>query len=142
MAAPRAAIVDTGPLVALLDAGDSAHDWTVRQFQRITGPLLTCEPVVAEVLYLLRSLRPAQEKILDWIERGVLVCPFVLGEEVAHVRKLWKKYADVPMSFADACLVRMSEKHDDHCICTLDRDFTVYRRHGHEPIPLIMPSVA
>ncbi len=139
---PRAAIVDTGPLVALLDAGDSAHDWTVRQFRQITGPLLTCEPVVAEALYLLRSLRPAQEKILEWIERGVLVCPFVLGEEVAQVRRLWKKYADVPMSLADACLVRMSEKHDDHRVCTLDRDFTVYRKRGHEPIPLIIPSVA
>ena len=54
-------ILDTGPLVALLDAGDKAHDWTIRQFQQITGPLLTCEPVLAEAMYLLRSLRPAQE---------------------------------------------------------------------------------
>lgn len=119
----RAAIVDTGPLVALLDAGDSAHGWTVRQFRLITVPLLTCEAVVAEALYLLRSLRPAQEKILEWIEGGVLVCPFVLADEVAQVRSLWRKYADVPMSLADACLVRMSEKHDHHHVSTLDRDF-------------------
>ena len=136
---PRAAIVDTGPLVALLDASDSAHGWTIRQFRQITGPLLTCEAVVAEALYLLRSLRPAQEKILEWIEGGVLVCPFVLADEVAQVRGLWKKYADVPMSLADACLVRMSEKHDHHHVCTLDRDFTVYRKRGREPIPLIIP---
>ena len=77
---PRAAIVDTGPLVALLDASDSAHGWTIRQFRQIAGPLLTCEAVVAEALYLLRSLRPAQEKILEWIDGGVLVCPLVLAE--------------------------------------------------------------
>lgn len=133
-------IVDTGPLVALLDAGDSAHDWTTRQFQQIVGPLLTCEAVLAEAMYLLRSLRPAQEKILEWTERGVLLCPFVLSEEVARVRALWTKYADVPMSLADACLVCMTEKYDAHRLCTLDTDFTVYRRHGREPIPLIIPT--
>lgn len=133
-------IVDAGPLVALLDAGDSAHDWSADQFRRIAGPLLTCEAVIAEAMYLLRSLRPAQEKILEWTERGVLLCPFVLSEEVGRVRALWKKYADVPMSLADACLVRMAEKYDDHRLCTLDRDFTFYRRHGREPIALILPA--
>jgi len=132
-------ILDTGPLVALLDAGDKAHDWTIRQFQQITGPLLTCEPVLAKVMYLLRSLRPAQEKILEWIERGVLLCPFTVADEAVQVRRLWKKYADVPMSLADACLVRMAEKFDDHAICTLDSDFTVYRKHGRKPISLITP---
>lgn len=132
-------ILDTGPLVALLDAGDSAHDWTILQFRKITGPLLTCEPVLAEAMYLLRSLRPAQEKILEWVERGALLCPFVLSEEVAHVRTLWNQYADVPMSLADACLVCMTEKYDDHRLCTLDSDFVFYRRHGRDPIPLIIP---
>jgi predicted nucleic acid-binding protein len=139
---PRTAIVDTGPLVALLDASDAAHGWTVRQFRQITGPLLTCEAVVAEALYLLRMLRPAQEKILAWIDSGVLVSPFVLNDEVAQIRALWKKHADVPMSLADACLVRMSEQYDRHSVCTLDRDFTIYRKYGRKPIPLIMPPVA
>ena len=132
-------ILDTGPLVALLDAGDKAHNWTIRQFQQITGPLLTCEPVLAEAMYLLRSLRPAQEKILEWIERSVLLCPFTLADEATQVRRLWKKYADVPMSLADTCLVRMAEKFDDHAICTLDSDFTVYRKQGRKTIPLITP---
>lgn len=136
---PRAAIVDTGPQVALLDASDAAHGWTIRQFRQIAAPLLTCEAVVAEALYLLRSLRPAQEKILAWIDGGMLLCPFVLAEEIAQIGRLWKKYADVPMSLADACLVRMSETHDRHHVCTLDRDFTVYRKHGREAILLIIP---
>jgi uncharacterized protein len=43
------------------------------------------------------------------------------------------------MSLADACLVRMAELHGDHSVCTLDADFLVYRKHGREPISLIMP---
>ncbi len=85
---------------------------------------------------------PSQEMILEWIEGGVLECPFALAEEVAQVRELWKKYADVPMSLADACLVRMIEKHDHHQVCTLNRDLTVYRKRGHDPIPLIIPLAA
>ncbi len=116
-------ILDTGPLVALLDRGDNAHAWTARQFQSIKGPLLTCEPVLAEVMHLLRGLRPAQEKILEWVERGVVRCPFVLAAEAAAVKALWGKYADVPMSLADACLVRMAEQFDTYRLCTLDSDF-------------------
>lgn len=102
--------------------------------------MLTCEPVLAEVMYLLRGLRPAQEKILAWIERGVVRCPFVLAAEAAAVRTLWEKYADVPMSLADACLVRMAEQFDAYHLCTLDADFTIYRKHGRQSIPLIIPS--
>lgn len=132
-------ILDTGPLVAFLDAGEAAHDWTVVQFQQVAGPLLTCEPVLAEAMYLLRPMRPAQEKMLEWVEHGVLVCPFVLSDEVARVKALWQKYSDVPMSLADACLVCLAETYDDHCVCTLDTDFTIYRKHGRRPIPVIMP---
>lgn len=132
-------ILDTGPLVALLDKGDNAHAWTVRQFQQITGPVLTCEPVLAEAMYLLRTLRPAQNKILRWIEQGVVRCPFILATEVAAVRVLWEKYANVPMSLADACLVRLAEQFDNYHLCTLDADFTVYRKHGRQTIPLVSP---
>ena len=69
----------------------------------------------------------------------MLVCPFILADEVAQVRSLWKKYADVPMSLADACLVCMSEQYEHHSVCTLDSDFTIYRKRGREPISLIMP---
>ena len=71
-----------------------------------------------------------------------MVCPFVLTDEAAQIRGLWKKYADVPMSLADACLVRMSRTREHHHVITLDRDFTVYRKRGRQPIPLIIPPAA
>ncbi len=50
-----------------------------------------------------------------------------------------QRYADQPMSFADACLVRMTELHPDSMLITLDGDFRVYRRHGRQAIPLATP---
>lgn len=55
------------------------------------------------------------------------------------MERLVARYANIPMSFADACLVRMSELHSDMTIVTVDDDFTVYRRHGRDVIPVLMP---
>ncbi len=49
------------------------------------------------------------------------------------------KYADVPMSLADACLVRMTETLADPVVVTTDTDFRVYRRHSRQVIPCLMP---
>ena len=47
--------------------------------------------------------------------------------------------ADVPMSFADACLVRMTETLNDPMLLTTDTDFRIYRRHGRQVIPCMLP---
>lgn len=133
-------VMDTGPLVALLDKSDHHHEWSAAQFGRFAGGVRVCEAVLTEVLFLLRHLRPAQEKILDWLACGELVCDFDLIAEIHAVQNLWKRYGDVPMSLADACLVRMAELHSASVVCTLDSDFKIYRKHGRTPIPLITPD--
>ena len=62
-----------------------------------------------------------------------------MEENRADVLNLLRKYADQPMSLADACLVRMAELHDNCQIFTTDRDFLVYRRKGRGVIPLLAP---
>jgi predicted nucleic acid-binding protein len=94
---------------------------------------------LSEALFLLRALRPAQEKILEWVERGELTCDFVLLEEARAVRALWSHYANVPMSLADACIVRMAEMHPRSVICTIDSDFSIYRRDVGHPLHLLTP---
>lgn len=136
----RGVLLDTGPLVALLDAADHHHRWAAAQFPNFTGKVRICEAVLAEALFLLRALRPGQEKILEWIERGELTCDFVLREEAPAVRALLRRYANVPMSLADACLVRMAEMHPHSVICTIDSDFSLYRRDGRHPLDLLTPS--
>jgi len=63
---------------------------------------------------------------------------FDLGEE--PVLKLMDKYADVPMSLADACLVRASESLADPLLLTTDADFRIYRRHGRRTVPCVIPG--
>ena len=73
-------------------------------------------------------------------QAGALVPGFDLGDELEPVLKLLHKYADVPMSLADACLVRMTETLADPVILTTDADFRVYRRHSRQIVPCVLPT--
>ena len=64
---------------------------------------------------------------------------FDFGDELDRVLTLMQRYAGVPMSLADACLVRMSETLADPVIVTTDTDFNIYRRHGRQVIPSMTP---
>jgi predicted nucleic acid-binding protein len=133
-------LLDAGPLVAVLDERDHYHAWVIEQVARLSPPFRTCEAVLAEALYLLRKLPRAQAAILEMAAAGVLALPFQLSGHLAEVLAHLKRYADVPMSLADACLVRMTELDGDSVVFTLDSDFRIYRRHKRQTIPLIIPS--
>ena len=135
-----AAIVDTGPLVALFDRAERHHPWVAERFEELEAPLLVCEPVLAEAMYLLSRYPKAQDALLELIENGALRLAFQVNEHVAPLRKLLWKYRDTPMSLADACIVRMSEIHDRHAILTLDSDFLIYRKHGRAALTPISPT--
>lgn len=136
-----ATIVDTGPIVALLSDSDRWHGWAKEQFAALRAPLATCEAVMSEASYLLRGDRRAAEALFGLLERSVLELRFGLAAEHPAVRALMRRYADVPMSLADACLVRMSELSRDASVLTLDSDFRIYRRLGRQAIPLVAPRI-
>jgi predicted nucleic acid-binding protein len=99
--------------------------------------LFTCDAVLTEAAHFLRS--PA--KLIEAINRGLLVSRFVTQTAAPRLAELIAKFSDQRMDFADACLVYMSEQIADCKVVTIDReDFTVYRRHGHDPIPLLLPD--
>jgi predicted nucleic acid-binding protein len=62
-----------------------------------------------------------------------------VASQAKSLANLLTKYANVPISLADACLVRMSELHENSVVFTFDRDFKLYRRHGRQVIPTLMP---
>jgi uncharacterized protein len=131
-------IADASFLISLLSRRDVHHEWAVLQAAELPPPWVTCEAALAEAFHLLgargapalgamllrRSLRPA----------------FELAGHLAAVLKLMRKYADVPMSLADACLVRMTETHSDAVLLTTDTDFRVYRRHSRQVVPCRLPD--
>jgi len=133
-----AVILDTGPLVAVCNARDYFHPWSCEQFKQLKPPFLTCEPVIAEACFLLGK---NQQVILELVQSGLIKTNFVLEKELPVILRLIKKYSDVPMSLADACLVRMSELHKNSRVLTLDRDFLLYRKNSRQMIPRIMPDI-
>lgn len=134
-------IIDTGPLVAFLNKSDHFNNWAITQFSQLNPPFLTCESVLSEVCFLLRNTENGIQNILQLLERELLKMPFQLETEWSTISKLMKKYSNIPMSLADACLVRMSEQISDSAICTLDSDFKIYRKDQRKIIPVIMPEI-
>ena len=134
----RAAIVDTGPLVAFLDRAEQHHHWVAERIDELDPPV--CEPVLAEAMYLLARFSRAHDALFGLLENGALMIAFRIDEHISALRKLHQKYRDRPMSLADACIVRMAEIYERHAILTLDSDFSVYRKHGRVPLALIHPA--
>lgn len=131
------ALVDTGFLVALLSTRDANHRWAAEQAPRLPPPWMTCEAVLSETAHLLGER--GTRSLASVLRRGALVCRYRFADDMDAVLRLLEKYADVPMSFADACLVRMTETLNDPMLLTTDTDFRVYRRHGRQMIPCMLP---
>ena len=135
-------VIDAGPLIALLSQREKHHKWTVENLQSHSEPLETCEAVLSAACFILRRSGKSAGAVIEMVERGVIAVPFRLDTEAAAIRHLMAQYAKVPMSLADACLVRMTELNDRATILTFDHDFRVYRRNGRHVIPLLMPPKA
>lgn len=137
----RRVIVDSGPLVALLNRRDVNHAWAKQEVAEISGPLLTCEAVISEVFFLLSRVQNGSSTFSAFLRDELAIVPgnFSYREQAQEILRHVARYSNVPMSFADACLVRMSEFERDSFVFTTDRDFLTYRRNVRQPIPLISP---
>ena len=133
-------LADTSALVALWSPQERHHPWAREQWDRMTPPLLTCEAVLAETAYLFSRYPHRLAALLETWRRGLLKLGFSAQSQRESLLKLIERYADAPMSLADACLVRMSELHPDCFVWTLDSHFKVYRRHGRQAIRVLMPA--
>ena len=131
-------IFDTGPLVAWFCPRDEHHVWARNLFKQLPSGGLICEGVLAEVCHLVAKDGIPRGKVLEFVERGGLT-PVFLGGELPSVRELLNRYADTPMDFADACVVRLSELHSASHVCTTDSDFRIFRKNGRELISLLAP---
>jgi predicted nucleic acid-binding protein len=101
----------------------------------------SASPVLSEAMFLLRDHARGQDILLELVERGALNIAFQMEEHIGTLRSLLRKYRDLPMSLADACLVRMAEIDERYAVLTLDSDFSVYRKHGRLPLMLIHPTI-
>jgi len=131
-------LVDAAFLVAVLAPQDSHHHWAIAQSTRHARPWRTCEAALSETTYLLGAR--GTPKLIELLRRRLLVVAFTFADNCNPVLDLMHKYSDVPISLADACLVRMSEIVADPIVLTTDSDFRIYRRHGRQTIPSVLPT--
>jgi uncharacterized protein len=131
------ALVDAGFLVALLSRRDANHRWATEQASCFPPPWTTCEAALSDTFHLLGGR--GSGSVASLLRRGALVCSYRFADDVNAVLRLLEKYSEVPMSFADACLVRMTEVVNNPTLLTTDADFRIYRRHGRQIIPCVLP---
>jgi len=131
-------LVDTGFLAALFRRRDTHRAWAMRQAAEAQRPWHCCEAVLTEALFLLG--KPGLPVLSTLLQRRSLQVSFSFADHQQAVLTLMDKYADVPMSLADACLVRMTEVLPEPVVLTTDTDFRVYRRHGRQTIPCVVPT--
>jgi uncharacterized protein len=132
-------IVDTGPLVALLNRHDKAHGWVMTQLADIRPPMITCEAVLAEATYLTSQITGAREALIEMVGENFLQIGLQVQDQHAALLAMVKRYVNVPMSLADACIVRLAEMHTKSQVFTLDSDFNIYRKNGRQVIAQISP---
>jgi uncharacterized protein len=132
-------VVDTGPIVAFLDADDQYHDWARAQFARLRPPLLTCEAVLTEACFLVGRGGGDENTVIQLVERGALNVARLFDAEATAIARLMRRYKNVPMSLTDACLVRLVELTSQATLFTIDSDFGIYRQKGRRLIPLVAP---
>jgi uncharacterized protein len=134
---PRNVIADSSALVALIRHDDQHHAWLNAHVDTLPRPWLTCEAALSETFHLIGER--GVSKVKEMLRRGAVVLAFDLSAELEPVLGLMDNYADVPMSLADACLVRMSETLPDPLVLTTDSDFKIYRRHSRQIVPCLLP---
>jgi len=131
-------LIDSGPLIALFDASDTYHEKAVNFIKFNKYPLVTTIASVTETLHLLNFNRNAQIDFIEWVHQGAVEIHHIENNDFGRIKELTDKYRDLPMDFADSCLVFLAERLNLNTIATIDRDFSVYRIQGRKKFKVVL----
>lgn len=131
-------LIDSGPLIALFDRNDKYHLASIKFIKDNNSELVTTLASVTETLHLLDFNRNAQIDFLGWVNAGAVTLEPISSDDLQRIKELTIKYSDLPMDFADACLVLLGEKLNISTVATIDRDFDVYRLKGKKPFTTLI----
>jgi predicted nucleic acid-binding protein len=133
-------LLDTGSLVALLDRRQQHHQWAINQIKQLVPPLMTCGAVLSEALFLLRQHGAAIGRIRHFLRAEIIQLASSEASFAYRAMGLMELYSNVPMSYADGCLVAIAEQTQDGRVFTTDRHFLIYRMRRNQPVPAIIPE--
>jgi hypothetical protein len=137
-------LVDTGPIVAYLDATDRAHHAVAACFNEFVGRLVTTSAVITEAMHFVTPVTKGPQLLAEFIDAtGMEVYDLTQPPELHEASKLMEKYADTPMDFADATLVLLAEALYVNEILTLDRrGFSAYRTRRRRHLRLVLDTTS
>ena len=132
-------LVDAGPLVALIDAGEPDHERCRAALDELDLPLATTWPAFTEAIYLLGRAAGwrGQEALWRMVQRDALRLEDLSEELTLRAAELMERYRDHPMDLADATLVALAENRGWRTIFTLDSDFRSYRLRGRAHLDIV-----
>lgn len=121
-------LLDAGPLVAVVSRDDANHERCVKELAVLPTPLLTCWPVVAEALWLVRRHPAAVAGVFRGFADNLWALAPIGAESLPWLEAFLNRYRKLGAQLADACLVYLAEREAMDTVFTLDRrDFSVYR---------------
>lgn len=129
-------VADAGFLVALYRRDDQYHGWAARVARDYPPPWVVCEAIWSEADHLLQP--PGRAALRLALRRGALLL-HSLTADTSFLLDLQEKYEDLPMSVADACIVRLSETLRNPLVLTTDAGFKIYRCNRRRAVPCVMP---
>jgi predicted nucleic acid-binding protein len=137
-------LLDTGPLVAYLDADDPEHEMVAACLENFTGQLVTTSAVITEAMHFVSMSSEGPRLLAEFVEStGTEVYDLCRSPELGAAARLMDKYADTPMDFADATLVLMAEALGIRDVLTLDRrGFSTYRTRQKRSLRLVLDATS
>lgn len=134
----RVILMDTGPLVAMANAGDAQHETVLDELDRMHDDLVSTWVVIGKAAWSLRKRPSAVEEMLSAFVSDIFRLYRLYEESLPWISKFLRKYADLGAQLADASLMYVAEKEKIDTVFTLDRrDFSVYRTRNNRALKIV-----
>lgn len=136
-------LLDTGPLVACLDAANPLHPKGRAALAGFRGRLCTTGAVVTEAMHFVAEYSDGPAKLVEFLEKSRTDFGDCFTASALHqAAQLMRRYADTPMDFADASLVLLAGAIGVRDILTFDeRGFRTFRTPHGKPFRLVLDSI-
>lgn len=123
-----AILVDSGPLVALLNRADARHGECVEVAKTLSLPLFTCWPVITEVAYLVRRQPHDVRRFITQCDGSMMKLLDLAEVDLPEIARILQTYGDQGFDLADAALMHLSNREGIRTVFTLDcRHFSLFR---------------
>jgi len=135
---PPPALIDTGAVLAIVEADDDWHSVCLEALQSVHMPLFTTEAVLTELFHLIGKSAHNIGKAWNFVRSGALTVRPIDDSELPALQALMVQYRDRPMDFADATLVHLAARESLSLILTIDHDdFETYRIGGRKKFTIL-----